>query len=147
MIWSLDHQSPLRELVKWFLTSGVTGTPAFPACGRAAAQRGRKNEKISKKNFFQNFFFPKFVLSSHLLVNLPKKTLNLRPLDKLSLKNGFLVEKNHFFAKFFRDIFFKSTTCAPNFRKLNIESGSTAHEGPNQKSGSVTNRDMVLTNQ
>ena len=33
-----------------------------------------------------------------------------------------------------------------NFRKFNIESGSTAHEGPNQKSGSVTNRDMVLTN-
>ena len=56
MIWSLDHQSPLRELVKWFLTSGVTGAPAFPACGRAAAQRGRKNEKISKKFFFQNFF-------------------------------------------------------------------------------------------
>ena len=32
-------------------------------------------------------------------------------------------------------------------QKLNIESGSTAHEGPNQKSGSVTNRDMVWTNQ
>ena len=51
--------------------------------------------------------------SSHVSVNLPPKTLNLRPLDKMSLKNGFLVEKSHFFVKFFRDIFFKSTTCAP----------------------------------
>ena len=60
----------------------------------------QKMKKFIKKTFFKTFF-PKFVLSSHLLVNLPKKMLNLRPLDKISLKNSFLVEKSHFFCKIF----------------------------------------------
>ena len=32
-----------------------------------------------------------------------------------------------------------------DFRKLDIESGSAAHEGPNRGSGSVANGDVVLT--
>ena len=56
--------------------------------------------KKFQKRIFSKKMFPKFVPSSHVLVNLPKKTLDLRPLDKILLKNGFLVERSRFFVKF-----------------------------------------------
>ena len=63
--------------------------------------------KKFQKRIFSKKMFPKFVPSSHVLVNLPKKTLDLRPLDKILLKNGFLVEKSHFLRNFSGTFFSK----------------------------------------
>ena len=64
----------------------------------------QKMKKFIKKTFFKTFF-PKFVLSSHLLVNLPKKMLNLRPLDKISLKKQLFGRKKSFFLQNFSRTF------------------------------------------
>ena len=67
-----------------------------------------KIKKIKKNVFFSKRDFPKLFPSSHISVNSPQKTLNLRPLNKISLKTAFWSKKvifceifpGHFFQKY-----------------------------------------------